>query len=167
MKRRRGGVLIETALWTPLLLMFLLGTFELGRVTITYYQLKKVLYTIARHAGTQRAVNFCDSADTTLAAVKAFAVTGTEDASADPVLPGLQVDQIAIRIERYNAATDTVTECDCSATAAGCDAASGAPAPDYLVVSIPEGYPITLRIPNTLSDAILLKPVVRVPFGGL
>jgi hypothetical protein len=147
--------------------MFLMGTFELGRVTITYYQLKKILYTVARHAGTQRGVNFCDGSDPALAAVKAFAVTGTEDGSTDPILPGLAADQISIRLERYNAATDTVAECDCSATSSGCDAASGAPAPDYLVVSIPEGYPITLRIPNTLSDPILLKPVVRVPFGGL
>ncbi|MBL0159644.1 MAG: pilus assembly protein [Bryobacterales bacterium] len=50
-----GGVLLETALWMPFLILLLMGTVELSRVTYTYYTLKKILYTVARTAGTQGA----------------------------------------------------------------------------------------------------------------
>ncbi|MBI3207690.1 MAG: pilus assembly protein [Candidatus Solibacter usitatus] len=162
--KRRGSSLLETALYLPILMVMVLGTIELARVTYTYYSIQKVLYTIARYVGTQQGVNFCDDTDTTVQIAKTYALTGTTDGSTDPFILGLTVDQIQVRIERYTAATGDIGVCDCSA--AGCDVANGGSAPDYIVVSIPDGYPVTLTIPKLPLDPILLKPRVRVPHQG-
>jgi hypothetical protein len=99
-----------------------------------------------------------------LVAAKNFAVTGTVDGSGDPLLPNLTVDQLRIRIERFSAGTQELILCDCSI--AGCDAAQGGTSPDYLVVTIPDGYPVRPAIPYMAIEEIPLKPHVRVPFGG-
>jgi hypothetical protein len=43
----------------------------------------------------------------------------------------------------------------------------GAQRPDYVVVTIPNGYQVQPRIPFLLVDPILLKPADAVPFGGV
>jgi hypothetical protein len=164
MRRQRGSILLETAMYTPILLLLLLGMIELGKITYTYYSLQKTLYTVARYLGTQQGVNFCDDGDAIVAAAKAYALTGTSDSSSEAFIRNLTVDQIQVRIERYNAATGDIGECECSAT--GCDIANGGQGPDYIVVSIPDGYPFTLRIPQLPTDPIVLRPRVRVPFLG-
>jgi hypothetical protein len=168
MRRRRsgGGVLLETALWTPFLLMLFLGTAEFARLTWTYYTLKKVLYDVARSVGTQQGVNFCDQNDQQVAAAKNRAVTGTDDGTGNAVLPNLTAEQLAVRIERYMGDAGGLAECSCEASATGCDASGGAPGPDYIVVYLPEGYPLQLRIPGLQGDPIPLKPQVRLPYGG-
>ncbi len=168
MRRRRqsGAILLETALWTPVLILLLMGTVELSRVTYTYYTLKKILYTVARTAGTQQGINFCDDTDAQMAAIKASAVTGTADGTGDPLLRNLTADLITVRIERYSADSGTLAECACEASATGCDTAQGARGPDYLVVTVPDGYPVTLRLPGLANDPIPLRPHVRLPFGG-
>jgi len=54
---KRGGALLETALLLPIILMLLMGTVELARVTYTYYMLERLMYTVARYVGTQQGVN--------------------------------------------------------------------------------------------------------------
>ena len=39
--------------------------------------------------------------------------------------------------------------------------------PDFIVVSIPSGYPVTPHIRLLPMDPIPLRPTVRVPYGGL
>ena len=161
----RGGSLIEIALFIPLILTLMVGMEQLGRITYTYYTLRKIVYTAARYVGTQQGVNFCDAADATVTAAKNYAVTGTTDASVDPFIPGLTPDMLDVRIERYDPVAQSLDQCDCSVT--GCDASQGGQAPDFVVVSIPDGYPFLPRIPFlTQIDPIPLKPQVRVPFGG-
>ena len=166
MRRRRqsGGILLETALWMPFLILLLMGTVELSRVTYSYYTLKKILYTVARTAGTQQGINFCDDADTNVAAIKALAITGNVDGTGDPLLPGLTAELITVRIGRYSADAGALVECTCEASATGCDTAQGARGPDYVVVTLPDGYPITLRIPGIAND----HPVAaaRAALGG-
>jgi hypothetical protein len=166
-RRQSGAVLMETVLWVPILVVLLMGTVELTRVTYTYYTLKKILYNLTRYAGTQSGVNFCDENDAILVAAKSMALTGTPDGSGDPLLPGLTADQIRIRLERFSTDSGALLECACEASAYGCDAAQGAPSPDYIVATIPEGYGVTLRIPGISNEPIPLKPQVRLPFGGL
>jgi hypothetical protein len=36
-----------------------------------------------------------------------------------------------------------------------------------VVVTIPDGYPVQLRIPFILLDPFQFKPTVAVPFGGV
>lgn len=166
MRRRppSGSILLETALWLPLIFLLLVGMIELARVSYTYYMIHRMLYTLARHVGTGQGVNFCDDADPVVAAAKNFAVTGVVDDSGTPYVQGLDAEMIDIRIERRNLDTGALEQCDCGVP--GCDAAAGGLAPEFLVVSIPDGYPIRLNFPTLLSDPIPLRFQVRVPFGG-
>ncbi len=144
--------------------MLLFGMVELARVTYTYYTLQKILYTLARHIGTQQGVNFCNSEDDQVKAAKNFALTGSSDGSSTALVPNLTIDQITIRIERYNSDSSELAECDCSIT--GCDAAAGGGPPGYIVTYITDGYSVRPVIPFMSLQAFLLRPMVRVPYGG-
>lgn len=156
--------MVEAALFTPVLVLLLMGLIELGRVAYTYVALQKILYNLARYVGTQQGVNFCDDTDATVTAAKNLALTGNTEGTTDPYVADLSADQIQVRIERRNPETGQLEACDCSST--GCDPSAGGLAPDAIVVSIPEGYPVQLRIPRLLLDPIPLKPQVRLPYGG-
>ncbi len=160
---RSGSTMLEAAMYVPLLLLLLLGMIEMGRVAYTYHTLHKTLFTLARYVGTQQGVDFCAEDDPTLTAALNYALTGALDDSAEPYLTGLTADMIQVRIERVDDQGERA-ECECSVE--GCSLADGGLSPDYIVVSIPDGYPIRLNIPSLLLDPIPLKPVVRVPFGG-
>jgi hypothetical protein len=161
---RRGTAAIESALLLPVLFVLLLGSIEVARVTLVFFSLQKILYTAARFVGTQQGVNFCDDTDAIVVAAKNYAISGSTDNSGQPYLPNLTAEMIEFRIERLNTESASLDQCDCSIT--GCDAASGGRSPDFLVVSIPEGYPVRLVIPGLPSDPIPLRPQVRIPFGG-
>lgn len=163
MSRRRGSTFIETVLYLPMLFTLLIGMVELARVSYTYFTLQKVLYALARYVATQPGVNYCDDSDATLVAAKNFALTGSTDGSANPFLPNLDIARIQVRAERYTADTGEVGDCECSI--AGCDAAQGSLDPDFIAVSIPDGYPVRLSIPLLSGDPIPLRPSVRVPVG--
>jgi len=164
MRSRRGASVIEVALFVPILVTLLVGMVQIGKITYTYYTLRKTMYTMARYISMQQGVNFCDDADASILAAKNFAVSGTStEDGADPVLPNLTVDMISITIERVDAQSGGVGTCECSVT--GCDAAAGGRPPDFVVVSIPNGYEVRPRIPFLTLDPIPLRPQVRVPFA--
>jgi hypothetical protein len=161
---RRGSALIEGALFIPVLMLLLVGMVEFARIGYTYYTLHKIVYAVARQAGTAQGANFCN--EESLAAIKNFVLTGQADGSADPVLPGLTSDLIQVRAEKIVAETGELIECSCDAS--GCDASAGGAGPDFIVVRIPDGYPVQLAIPfMPRMEPIPLRPQVRVPFGGL
>jgi hypothetical protein len=162
--QEKGGVVLETAMFLPILFLLLFGTVELARITYTYYTLQKIMYSIGRNAGTQQGVNFCDSTDPSVTAAKNLAITGTIDGTTDPIVANLTPDMVQIRIERYNTVTGALDQCDCSVN--GCDTAAGGLPPDYIVVSMPNGYPFAPHIPFIPTDPIPLRPTVRVPYGG-
>ena len=164
MRRRRGSILLENVMYVPVLILLLMGTIELARVSYTYYSLQKTLYTIARYVGTRQGVNFCDTADATVQAAKNFAITGDVDNGSQGFIQGLTADQIEVRVERVDSSSGAVGECACDTT--GCDTANGGQGPDFIVVSIPAGYPIRLSIPQLPLDPILLRPHVRLPYQG-
>ncbi len=164
-RRSRGGnTVLEAALFIPILVTLLVSVEQLGKLTYTYYTIKKALYSAARYIGTQQGVNFCDAADPSILAGLNFALTGSTDGSANPLVTGLTPDMLLVSIERYSAADQTLSACDCSAT--GCDTSAGGTAPDFIVVSIPEGYAMRPIIPFLTLEPILLKPQVKVPFTG-
>ncbi len=76
-ERRRGSAALETVMVLPFLLVLLLGTVEIAKITYTYYTLHKMLYSLARYLGTQQGTNFCDPSDPNIVAAKNFALTGT------------------------------------------------------------------------------------------
>ncbi len=73
-----------------------------------------------------------------------------------PPCAGLTADMIQVTIERYDPVSQTTGACDCSQS--GCDTGAGGPAPDYIVVSIPNGYTVTPIIPFLTLTPIPLKP---------
>jgi hypothetical protein len=151
-------------MFVPVLLLLLIGMVELARVTYTYYTLHKTMYTLARYLGTRQGANLCDNGDAEVAAAKEYALTGNTDGTAEPFLVGLTSDMISVGVERYSANTGGLGECECSVT--GCDAGAGGRPPDFIVVSIPDGYSVSLSFPYLGRQVILLRPTVRVPFGG-
>lgn len=163
--RSRGQILLETAMFVPVLILLLVGMAELARVAYTYYTLHKTLYTLARYVSTQEGANLCDDTDAIVQTAKSYALTGGTDTSANPTLANLTADMIQIRVERYSTDTQTLGQCECSIT--GCDVGAGGQSPDFIVVSVPDGYPVKLNFPYLNTDPILFRPSVRVPFGGL
>lgn len=162
---RRANALIEAAMLLPLLTYFFMGTVEFARIGYTYYTLQKILYNFARFAATRQSLDFCADGDTTLTQARNFAITGTTDSSTEALLPNLTVDALQIRIERVDPDSGELTECECS-NANGCDLANGGRGPDFVAVRLTDGYPIQIRIPFLGSDPIILRPQVRIPYGG-
>lgn len=161
---QRGNAMLEMAMYVPILMILLMGSVEVARLTYIYYTLHKMLETIATYVSTQQNVNFCDDSDATIAAAKAFAISGSTDSSAQPILANLTTSMIQIQIQRYSPDSQTLAQCECSIT--GCDSAQGGLSPDYIQVSIPDGYPITPAIPYVAQQQILFKPSVVVRYGG-
>jgi len=162
-RRLRGNMALETMLWIPIILMLMVGIEQLGKITFVYYQLKKTLDTIGTYVATQQGIDFCDTTgDTTIQQAIAFALTGSTDGTASSQFPQLTADQISVGTECVDASSSTITTCSVS----GCDGVGGAQRPDYLVITIPNGYQVTPHLPYMLVDPITLKPQVRIPFGG-
>jgi hypothetical protein len=155
---------LEAILFVPVVVTLMMGMVEIGKVTYIYYMLRKAVYTVATYVAAQQGVNFCDAADASVAAAKQFALSGTTDAGATSFLPSLTPEMIQVRIERLEISSGSLVECDCSST--GCDSSIGGRSPDFIVVSIPDGYNVTPRIPFAPLIDIPLRPAVRVPFGG-
>jgi hypothetical protein len=160
-----GASLVETALFLPVLLLLLVGMIELAKVVITYYSLQKVMHSIARYAGTAQGANFCSDNDTVLLQAKNVVLTGTPEGEGTPLIANLTAAQVQVRLERYSSATGELLECTCSIE--GCDAGAGGLAPDFIVVSLPDGYSVRPVFPQLQIDPFLLRPRVRIPFGGL
>jgi hypothetical protein len=163
-RRHQGGVLVEAAMFVPIFLMLLLGTVELGKVAYTYYMLEKVMYNFARYLGTQQGVNFCDSGDPNIIAAEAYAVTGTADASAPAIVSGLTPGMLQVQIERFDSVSQQVIPCDCSV--AGCDASQGGQPPDFITVSLTQGFTVHPLFWGFNVDPFPLRPEVKVPYGG-
>jgi hypothetical protein len=157
-------MVVETAMWLPVLFLLIAGVIQFGKITYLYYTLRKIEYTIARSVSVQSGVNFCPGAgDPIIQGAIDFAVTGTSDGSGTPLVWNLTPDMISVTTECIDPATGLPGPCDTS----GCDGAAGAHRPDYVVVTIPDGYPVQPRIPFILLDSFPLKPTVAVPFGGV
>ena len=160
---RRGNMIIEAAMWIPICTLLLVGMAQIGKITYTYCTLRKTVYSIAQYISSQQAANFCDSADTVIAAGISFGITGTTDNTGTPLITGLTADMIQVTPELFDVATQSLVSWDTT----GCDTAAGGTTPQFIVVSIPNGYLIQPRIPLLpVLNPIPLKPVAKVPYGG-
>ena len=163
-KRRGGQALLETVLLMPFLLLFLVGTIELGKIMYTYFALQKALYSIGRMAGTQQAINLCDSSDPLWLSTVNTVLTGTSDGSGPVIIQGLAATDVQVRAERYDPVSNSLGLCACSIL--GCDTSSGGAPPDFLVVSLVSGYTVSPVFPLFKVDPFQLRPQVRLPYGG-
>lgn len=160
-RARNGTSLIESAMWIPILVSLLFGMVELARVSYTYYTLHKILYNVGKTLG-KTPLNFCVDEES-ITAIKEFALSGSLE-TGTRILPNLEADQIQVRLERSLADTGEIVECNCSST--GCDISQGGLQPEYIVISLSDGYPVQLTFPGLSLDPIPLRPQVRVPAGG-
>ena len=149
----------------PVIVLLLVGMAQIAKITYIYFALKKTVYSVASYLSTQQGVNFCDASDPLVTAAISFGLTGTTDNSQPVFVSGLTPDMIQVTPQRYDNVAMSLSTCSCAVT--GCDTAAGGTAPDYIVVSIPNGFMVQLRIPLLPTmDPIPLKPMVKVPYGG-
>jgi len=164
MRRGRGGnVIVETALWIPVLLLLITGIFQFGRITYTYYSLKKTVNTVAAYLAAQNGVNYCNgAADPIITNAINFGITGTTDGSGSPAVVGLSPDMITVTTQCIDPVSGTPGDCDTSQ----CGNPAGGQRPDLILVSMPGGYIVQPRIPYILLDPIPLRPQAVMPNGG-
>jgi Flp pilus assembly protein TadG len=160
-RKSRGSVALETAIFFPVMLLLIVGMIQFGKITYTYYALRNTVYTAARYLAVQRGTNFCDPADPNITAALNFAVTGTTDGSGASLITNLTPDMLLVSTECIvNGAVGT---CDTS----GCGISpSLAARPDYVAVTIPNGYVMTPKLPYITLTPISFSPSALVPFGG-
>jgi Flp pilus assembly protein TadG len=157
-RSKRGNTILEVAVLTPVIAMLLVGMTQIAQITWIYYTLRKAVYTTATYLSNQQGVNFCDPGDPAIAAAISFGVTGTTDSSQPAVVDGLTAGMIQVTPEAFDSAAQAIGTYPCGNTSS---------APDYIVVSIPDGYPVRPVIPFfSVIDTIALKPRVKVPYGG-
>ena len=164
MRRRRvGNMTVELAMWLPVLFLLIGGIIQFGKITYIYYSLQKTVNTVAGYLAVQNGVNFCpDAGDPTVTAALQFGLTGTTDGSGTPLIFGLTADMIAVTTQCIDPVTLTLGDCAVS----GCGTPVGAQRPDFVTVSMPNGYIIQPRIPYILVDPIPLKPKAVAAYGG-
>jgi hypothetical protein len=160
MRRGRGGnMVLEVAMWLPILFLLIAGMIQIGKWTYLDYSLNKILYTAARQLAVQQGLNFCDSADPATQAALTNAIN--DPATSLPLISNLTVDMLQVTTQCLDA-TGVPGQCDVS----GCGTPASAQRPDFITVSMPNGYLIQPRIPYILLNPFQLKPTVTVPFGG-
>ena len=165
-KSRAGGMLIESILTIPVLVLLVVGGLELGKIALTYYQLQKTLRAGARMVAVLQGADFCNPDDTQITAVKNFIVYGPDADASNPVVRDLTIERVLITPERADLENGAINVCDCGGSD-GCLASDGGRPPDYVRLSIDGGYSFQHHIPFRTLDPILLRPHVRAPFGGL
>jgi Flp pilus assembly protein TadG len=166
---QRGQAVVELAFQIPLMLLLLFGGFQIARIFYTYHTLQKALRGAAGFVARSTNVNYCDIGDATLAAARNFVVFGNLQASGTPVVPGLTPDLIQILPERDVAGSTGVTQCPCTVgteDTESCDVSSSGRAPDFVVVNLGSGFPLTVPFPFVNLGTINLKVSVRMPVTG-
>jgi hypothetical protein len=119
--------------------------------------------TIAGYLAVQNGVNFCpNSGDPIITAAIQFGLTGTADGSGPPLIYGLTQDMITVTTQCIDPVTLVPGDCAVS----GCGTPVGAQRPDFITVSMPDGYIVQPRIPYILVDPIPLKPKAVMAYGG-
>ena len=158
---RGGNMVLEMALWMPVLLLLIAGMIQIGKITYLYYSLQKVVYSAARSLASQQNVNFCDLTNDTVSQA-VFAAAVNDPTTGVPLINNLTPDLLQVTTACVDA-TGASVPCDTS----GCTTPLAAgQTPSYITVSVPAGYQVQPRIPYILLDPILLYPSATVAFSG-
>jgi Flp pilus assembly protein TadG len=147
---------VEAAAVIPLLLLLIVGMVQFGKVTYVNYTLNKMVYAAGRQLAVQQGVNYCNADDAKVTAAIAFA---TNDANGQPIIANLPTMQVEALCSDGNGGT---AACEPNV----CDTLGISPKPQYLRVTIPGGYPVTIRLPFLNPVDISLSPSALVPTGG-
>ena len=148
------------------MIAILFGAVEIGRVFYTYHTLQKALRGGAGLLARSTNVEYCNSADLTLADARNFIVYGNFQGQGTPVVPGLTQDMIQIFPERSVAGSTGVIACMCAEDPDSCDISSGGRVPDFIVVNLGSGFPLAVPFPFVNLGTINLRVSVRMPVTG-
>jgi hypothetical protein len=157
---------IELAFQIPLMLALLFACVQMARVFYTYHTLQKALRGGAGLLARSVNVNYCDSQDGVLAEARNFIVYGNLQGQGFPVIQGLTSDMIQFVPERTSAGATGITQCVCTEDVESCDVASGGSPPDFIVVNLQNGFPVSLQFPFVNLGTINLRVSVRMPVTG-
>jgi Flp pilus assembly protein TadG len=157
-RRSRGNMAIEAALFIPVMVLLIVGMVQFGKITYQYYALKKIVYAAARQLSVAQGINFCDLASDVNA--QAALTMALNDSTGAPLFPTLTADMLQISPFCNTAIDSPPSACE----NAGCPVV--AQRPDYIQVTIPNGFQVNPRIPAITLQPILLRPSIMVPFGG-
>ena len=146
---------IEAALFIPVLLLLITGTVQIGKVTFVYFSLKKMVWAAGRQLAIQQGINYCDLAnDTNAQSAISFALN---DANGTPIIDNVTTLNVSAQCA---AADGTLSACECGDETAR-------PRPAQLLVTVPDGYTVQVRIPFLNPIPVTLQPFALVPFGGV
>jgi len=162
---QRGQAVAELAFQIPFMMLLLFGGFQLARVFYVYHTLQKALRGGAGLLARSTNIQYCDAANQAFVDARNFIVYGNLQGLGSPVVQGLTPDLIQIVPERVTNTT-SVTNCLCAQDADSCDATSGGRAPDFVVVNLGGGYPLTVPFPFVNLGTINLRVSVRMPVTG-
>ncbi len=158
-KRCSGNMAIEAALFIPVLVLLIVGMVQFGKITYQYHSLKKMVYAAARQISLVQGINFCDLPnDVNAQAALALALN---DSSGAPIIENFTPANLQVAAYCVTSPDSPPAPCENP----GCPTV--AQRPDFVVVSVPDGYQVRPRIPFIDLQPILLRPSVAVPFGGL
>jgi hypothetical protein len=143
---------IEAALFIPVLLLLVVGTVQLGKVTYVYAALKKIVWAAGRQVTVQQGVNYCDLPND--AAAQAAIDFALNDATGTPIIADLDRPEL----------TPQCTDAGGAVTTCGDGCPDVRPQPAYILVRAT--YTIQVRIPFLNPIPITLNPYALVPFGG-
>jgi Flp pilus assembly protein TadG len=147
-------MVLETAMLIPILLLLIVGMVQIGKVTYQYYTLKKMVFAAGRQLAVQQGVNFCDIPNDAIAqAAINFALN---DSSGTPIVPEVTTLNVSAECADANGVLAPCTSCP-----------DNNPQPGYLLVTIPDGFQVQVRIPFISPIPITLNPYALVPFGGV
>jgi hypothetical protein len=152
---------IEAALFIPVLVLLIVGMVQIGKVTYVYYTVQKIVYAAARQVSVQQGVNFCDLAND--ANAQAAMRLALNDAGGTPILPDLTADMLQVTPLCVPAGDQGAAPGPCDS--GGCPVISRRP--DFVTVSIPNGYLVRVRLPFLDVQPISLRPMAMLPFGGI
>ena len=148
------------------MLVLLFGAFQVARVFYVYHSLQKALRGGAGLIARAVNVNYCDIEDTTVTDARNVVVFGNLQGVGPPVVQGLTSDMIEILPERRTAGATEVTDCPCTEELESCNIASGGSAPDFVVVRLTNGLPLSVPFPFVNLGTINLRASVRMPMTG-
>jgi Flp pilus assembly protein TadG len=153
-RRTSGNMAVEAAMLIPLLLLLIVGTVQFGKVTYEYYVLKKIVWGAARQLSVQQGLNFCDLPND--ANAQAAINLALNDSTGTPLIANLTT---------LNVSTECADSTGAMGPCLGCPDAN--PLPGFLLVTIPDGYNVNVRIPFLNPIPITLQPYALAPFGGV
>jgi hypothetical protein len=151
------------------MVIVLFGIVEIARVFYVYHSLQKALRGGAALLSRSTNVEYCNPSDLTMADVRNFIVYGNLQGQGIPIIQGLTTDMIQILPERGVVGSTSVVECSCAEDPDDpetCNAATGGRPPDFMVIYLGSGFPLSIPFPYVSVGTVNLRVSVRMPVTG-